>query len=117
MSLLGDLNQASTRPEEDPLMDKKTEKGLEKTLERLRRLLGDDGPGLVPAEALAVEQEAHQLGRGERRVRVVHLDGHLLGELGPVDGGALWATVQESLYDVLKIKRGGKDVETCWVSL
>ena len=41
-------------------------------------------PGLVPAELRFVEQDAHQLGDGHRRVRVVELDGDLLGQRAPV---------------------------------
>ena len=36
--------------------------------------VGDDGPCGIPGELLLVEQDAHQLGDRERRVRVVQLD-------------------------------------------
>ena len=47
---------------------------------------GADGevPGLVPAELRLVEQDAHQLGHGHRRVGVVELDGDLVGQRRPV---------------------------------
>ena len=41
-------------------------------------------PGLVPAEPGLVEQDAHQLGDGQRGVRVVELDGDLVGQGRPV---------------------------------
>ena len=41
-------------------------------------------PRLVPAELGLVEQDAHQLGHGHRRVRVVELDGDLVGQGRPV---------------------------------
>ena len=37
-------------------------------------------PRLVPAELGLVEQDAHQLGHGHRRMRVVELDGDLVGQ-------------------------------------
>ena len=37
-------------------------------------------PGLVPAELRLIEQNAHQLGDGQRRMRVVQLDGDLVGQ-------------------------------------
>ncbi len=37
-------------------------------------------PGVVPVEPLVVEEDAHQLGDGDRRVRVVELDRDLVGE-------------------------------------
>ena len=41
-------------------------------------------PRLVPAELRLVEQDPHQLGDGQRRVRVVELDGDLVGQRAPV---------------------------------
>ena len=43
-----------------------------------------DVPGLVPAEMRFVEQNPHQLGDGHRRMRVVELDGDLLGKRVPI---------------------------------
>ena len=45
-------------------------------------------PGLVPAEVGLVEEEPHELGHGQSRMRVVHLDRHLLREDAPVAVGA-----------------------------
>ena len=47
---------------------------------------GPDGqvPGFVPAEPGLIEQDAHQLGDGQRRVGVVELDGDLVGQGVPV---------------------------------
>ena len=42
---------------------------------------GDDGPCLVPAETVVIEQQAHELGDDERRVRVVDLDDMVLGKV------------------------------------
>lgn len=42
---------------------------------------GNDGPCLVPAEAVVIEQQAHELGDDERRVRVVDLDDVVLGKV------------------------------------
>ena len=52
-----------------------------------------DLPGLVPVHAVLVDQQAHQLGHGDRRVGVVELDGELLVEARPgrpasLDAGA-----------------------------
>ena len=46
--------------------------------------LGDNLPGLFPAEAVLVHEDAHELGDGEDRVGVVELDGVVLGEAGQV---------------------------------
>mmetsp|Transcript_12733 Transcript_12733/g.53542 ORF Transcript_12733/g.53542 Transcript_12733/m.53542 type:complete len:680 (+) Transcript_12733:784-2823(+) len=40
-----------------------------------------DRPRRGPAEALVVHEHAHELGHADGRVRVVELDGHLVGEL------------------------------------
>ena len=42
---------------------------------------GDDRPRLVPAETVLIEQQAHELGNDERRVRVVDLDDVVLGKV------------------------------------
>ena len=49
---------------------------------------GVDGqlPGLAPLDVLAVEEDPHQLGHDQRRMRVVHLDEDLVGERQPVVG-------------------------------
>ncbi len=41
-------------------------------------------PGLVPAEVRFIQQDAHQLRHGHRRVGVVELDGDFLGKRAPV---------------------------------
>ena len=41
-------------------------------------------PGLAPAEPGLVQQDAHELGHGQRRVRVIELDGDLLRQGAPV---------------------------------
>ena len=48
-----------------------------------------DLPGLVPLEVVLVDQQAHQLGDGERRMGVVELDGDLSpgSRGGPRRGG------------------------------
>ena len=38
-------------------------------------------PGLRPEHAVIVAQQAHQLGDADRRVRVVEVDGDLIGEV------------------------------------
>ena len=43
-----------------------------------------DVPRLVPPQPCLVEQDAHQLGNGHRRMGVVELDGGLLGEIAPI---------------------------------
>ena len=39
-------------------------------------------PGCLPIELLEVDQQPHELGDGERRVRIVELDGRLVREAG-----------------------------------
>ena len=46
--------------------------------------LGDHLPGLLPAQVVLVQEDAHQLGDGEHRVGVVELDGVVVGEAGQV---------------------------------
>jgi hypothetical protein len=62
--------------------------GARPALKRLRqhrvvcvgaRALGDV-PGLVPRQTLHVHKDAHQLGHRQRGMRVVQLDGHLVGQ-------------------------------------
>ena len=57
--------------------------GQQRVIRVGQRPLGEV-PGLVPAEVGVVEQNAHQLGDGQRRVRVVELDGDLLGQRAPI---------------------------------
>ena len=51
---------------------------------RVRERPPREVPGLVPAEARLVEEDPQELRHRERRVRVVHLDRHLLGKRAPV---------------------------------
>jgi hypothetical protein len=44
-------------------------------------------PCLVPAQSCLVEQNAHQLGNGHRRMRIIHLNRGPLGEGAPVGIG------------------------------
>ena len=46
--------------------------------------LGDLGPGVVPAQAVLVHEDAHELGDGEHRVGVIELDGVVVGESAQV---------------------------------
>ena len=38
-------------------------------------------PGFAPGNAADIDEEAHELGNGDRRVSVVELDCRLLGEI------------------------------------
>ena len=66
-----------------------TEQGQRPALERLGQQgvvgvaegVGGDVPGLVPAEAVLVDEQAHELGDADRGVGVVELDGPLLVEV------------------------------------
>ena len=42
---------------------------------RVEEGLGDDGPSIVPANFLLIDEDAHELDDGERRVSIVELDG------------------------------------------
>ncbi len=57
--------------------------GQERVVRVGERLLGEV-PGLVPSQVRIVEEDAHQLGDGQGRVRVVELDGDLVGQRAPV---------------------------------
>ena len=70
---------------------------------RVGHAVADDVPGLIPAQAVLVHEDAHELGDNERRVRVVNVDNVVLGEGAHVAPGA--AMVAD---DVL---RGGGDEE------
>ena len=41
-------------------------------------------PGLIPAEMCVVEEDPHQLGDRDGRMRVIELDGDLLRKRAPV---------------------------------
>ncbi len=46
-----------------------------------------DVPRLLPGQALVVDQDTHELRDGERRMRVVELNGHLVREVAEVVAG------------------------------
>ena len=48
---------------------------------RVRHRLARDLPRLVPAHPLFIDKDAHELGDGDRRMRVVDVDGDLLREI------------------------------------
>jgi len=64
-----------------------------------------DGLGLVPAQAVIVHQDAHQLGDGHGGMGVVDVDGHLVRE----DGEVVAVGVDELLYRELD-GRGGEEI-------
>ena len=64
----------------------------------VRHSLGGERPRLVPVHALDVDEDAHELGGGEGRVGVVHLDGDLFGEGGPVGVAALLEAGDDILH-------------------
>ena len=61
-----------------------------------------DVPGLVEVDAVDVHQEPHQLGDGDRRMRVVQMDRRLVGQREQVAELA-----EMPLHDVLQ--RGGRE--------
>ena len=48
---------------------------------RVEEGLGDDGPGIIPANFLLIDEDAHELDDGERRVSIVELDGDVCEKL------------------------------------
>ena len=83
VDLVDDLQvarQQHLEPGERPFLQRL---GQQRVVRVGQRPLGEV-PGLVPAEVRVVEQNAHQLGDRQRRVRVVELDGDLLGKRAPV---------------------------------
>ena len=44
---------------------------------RVEERVGRDLPRLVPRDVLLVDEDAHELGDRERRVRVIELDSHI----------------------------------------
>ena len=61
-----------------------------------------DGPGLLPADAVNIDEQPHQLGDRDRRVRIVELDRHLVGKLRDI-AVLFQVTVDEVL------QRGGRE--------
>ena len=83
VDLVDDLElprQQQLEPRDRPLLERLGQQRVVRVGERAPR----EVPGLVPAELRLVEQDAHQLGHRERRVRVVQLDRDLLGQRAPV---------------------------------
>src|SRR4029453_11303918 len=72
--------QQYLEPRQGPLLQRL---GQERVIRVGERLSGEI-PGLVPAEVRLVEQDSHQLGDGQRWVRVVELDGDLARKRVPV---------------------------------
>ena len=67
--------------------------------------LGDDRPGLFPAEAVLIHEDTHELGDGEDRVGVIELDGVVLGEAIQVG-----AVVTHVVFDDLLQGGGAEEV-------
>ena len=83
VDLVDDLEvarQQHLEPRERPLLQRLGQQRVVGVGERPLR----EVPGLVPAELRLVEQDPHQLGHGQGRVRVVELDRGLLGQRAPV---------------------------------
>ena len=76
--------QQHLEPREGPLLERLGQQRVVRVGERSP----GEVPGLIPSEVRLVEQDPHQLGDGQRRVRVVELDGDLLGKRAPVGVGA-----------------------------
>src|SRR5207245_550761 len=72
--------QQDLEPLERPLLERLGQQRVVRVRQRPVRQV----PGLVPSQVRLVEQDPHQLGDGEGRVRVVELDGDLLGKRAPV---------------------------------
>ena len=70
----------------------------------IRTGLARDVPGAIPVEPVDVEQHAHQLRDGERGMRIVQLDGHLVRQLVQVR-----MAVEEAAQDVLQ-RRADEEV-------
>ena len=58
--------------------------GLRACVVRIRQRPLGEVPGLVPAQVRVVEQDAHQLGHRQRRMRIIELDGDFLRQHAPV---------------------------------
>ncbi len=76
--------QQQLEPRQRPFLERL---GQQRVVGVGQRPLGEV-PRLIPSEARLVEQDAHQLGDGQRRVGIVELDGDLLGQRAPVVIGA-----------------------------
>ena len=72
--------QQELEPRDRPLFERL---GQQRVVRVRERPLGEV-PGLIPSEMRLVEQDPHQLGDGDGRVRIVELDGRPLGKRAPV---------------------------------
>ena len=75
--------QHRLEPRQRPLLQRFGQQRVVRVGERALREI----PGLVPPELRLVEEDPHQLGDRERRVRVVELHRDLVGQRGPVVAG------------------------------
>ena len=64
-----------------------------------------DGLGLLPAQALLVDQDAHELGDRQAGMGVVHLEHHLFRQQVPVGAVDLFKVVQRVLH-----RGGGQEI-------
>ena len=74
-----------------PLFQRLGEQGMVGVGKRLR----DDAPRRVPLHGVFVQKNAHQLDDRDCRVRVVELDGDLVGEVAPRVGGLAEVPAQD----------------------
>ena len=75
--------QHHLEPWQRPLLQRLGQQRVVRVGERALREI----PGLVPSERRLVEEDPHQLGDRKRRVRVVELHRHFVGQRGPVVAG------------------------------
>ena len=73
----------------------------QKRMVRIRECRLGDAPGMLPAYAVDIDQEPHQLGHRDGGVRVVELNGHMVCELRDVA-----MLLQVTVNEVLKRCRG-----------
>ncbi len=80
IDLVDDLDvagQQGTEQRQGPALEGLGQQGVVGVAEGV----GGDVPGLVPTQAVFVDEEAHELGDADRGVSVVELDGPLLVEI------------------------------------
>ncbi len=80
VDLVDDLQMARQQPlhqRDRPLLQRLRQ---QRVIGVAERALGDR-PGALPGQRRLVDEQAHQLGHGQRGMRVVQLDRHLVGEL------------------------------------
>src|SRR5262249_17898003 len=76
-----------------PLLERLREQGVI----RIREGAYGEVPGLLPAALPLIEQDAHQFGDSERRVRVIQLDGNVVRQGRPIIALAGAETVDDIL--------------------